>query len=149
MSPIDRKLHALTRTHGVMGASFRDANLVGTYAIELWPSKVEPVAPGVPVMLQAMFAAFDAAGHAGLLDRKGIRIKLRLYSVIAMSGPHGTVAIAYLNGHPAVKSINRPARSIVGQRARPEPVDELADSVASVLGGHAHDRAVLESKGKP
>lgn len=115
-----RKLNRLVHTHGILGATFREARTVGTDDVSFFPSPHHPAPPGLVSVLAESLATLDTCGRAGLLVKAGIRLKFDRegYSILVMDGPDGTVAIAYLSGHPVVKSVNRPARSISGHRAR-------------------------------
>lgn len=100
----------LTKTAGVLGVSTSTFDHLGVIdGANFWPGFWHTDdRPAVGLLLAATLRLLDR------IDESQLRVKLEHYSVLAMKGPQGRVAIAHWNGHPAVKSINRPARRLVG-----------------------------------
>lgn len=117
------KLNKAARTGGILGAAFRAPRVTGVDDLAFFPSPSHPAPPRLVTMLAESMRTLDTCGRAAMLDTKGIRVKLDRegYTILVMDGPDGTVAIAFLTGHPVVKSVNRPARSIVGHRRHDAP----------------------------
>jgi hypothetical protein len=112
------KLNRTANTPGILGVTFRPRDVVGIDDVAFFPSPSHPAPPMLGSMLAETMRTLDTCGRAGVLVKDGVRVKLdhEGYSVLVMDGPDGTVSIAFLTGHPVVKSVNRPARSIVGHR---------------------------------
>lgn len=118
---IEQTLSTLDALSGVLGVLFRYAD-----GKELCVR--DPIPELGTVMRHVM-------GIADIANEDRLRCKFEHYSVIVVSGPRGIVAIAYDNGHPVGKSINRPARSVVG---KPRYAHRVTDSPQLATEGGEH-----------
>lgn len=139
MSTKEQTINVLCGTFGVLGVSMATFDPLGvidgatfrqgvSLGFEPSPSYIE-----LEVLLDRTLRMLPANAEPQ------VRVKLEHYTVLAVQGPSGSVAVAFAHAHPLVKSINRPVRKLAGLDRR----GLRPDQVASALGEAARDLAVL------